>query len=116
MDLVGIFIAIIGAVTVVLSANTSDVRLDPDALVHAISQRSFIVFSCVYIVGAIFLAALSEGKTSRDWVFVDVGLCALFGVSPFLRKGWWDAKTIRTRWIHCVIDQGRVNTTHYGMD
>jgi len=81
MDFVGIFIATIGAVTVVLSSNTSDVRLDPDALVQAISQRPFIIFSCVYIIGAIVLAALSRSRTGRNWVFIDVGLCALFGVS-----------------------------------
>jgi hypothetical protein len=79
MDLLGIFIAIIGAVTVVLSCDTSDVRLDPDALIQAISQKSFILFSCVYIAGAIVLAALSEARIGRNWVFVDVGICALFG-------------------------------------
>jgi hypothetical protein len=74
-------IAIIGAVTVVLSSNTSDVRLNPDALIRAISQRIFIVYSCVYAIGAVILAVLSEGEYGRRYVFVDVGLCALFGPS-----------------------------------
>lgn len=80
IDLLGIFIAVIGAVTVVLSSNTSNVRLGPDALVRAVSQHVFVVYSLVYTVGAIVLAVLSEGRIGRQWVIVDVGLCALFGV------------------------------------
>jgi hypothetical protein len=86
MDLLGVVIAILGAVTVVLSCNTSDVRLDPDALIQHISKRSFLFFSCVYVISAIVLAGLSETKTGRDWVFVDVGLCALFGQLSFLHE------------------------------
>lgn len=78
-DLLGIFIAMLGAITVVLAANTSDVRLDPAGLQRAISQRPFIVFSCIYVVAAIVLAGLSEGRLGRSVVFVDVGLCAIFG-------------------------------------
>lgn len=78
-DLVGILIAIIGAVTVVLAANGSDTRLDPVALVKAIRQLPFLIYSCIYAVGAIVLAVLSQGPIGRQHVFVDVGLCALFG-------------------------------------
>ena len=85
MDLLGVIIAVFGAVTVVLSCNTSDVRLDPDALLRAISQRSFVFFCCVYGVAAMILAGLSEGRIGRDWVFVDVGVCALFGQLPLCR-------------------------------
>ncbi|KAF5370101.1 hypothetical protein D9758_001204 [Tetrapyrgos nigripes] len=49
-DLLGIIIAIIGAVTVVFSSNASDGRLNPDALIHAISQTPFIVYSCGFTV------------------------------------------------------------------
>jgi len=80
-DLLGIAIAILGAVTVVLSSNPSSTRLSPEALVAAISQRAFVVYSIVYIVCAIILASLSEGRAGRRWVYVDVGLCALFGTS-----------------------------------
>jgi drug/metabolite transporter (DMT)-like permease len=78
-DILGIIIAVIGAVTVVLASNASDTRLDPDALLVAISQTPFIVYSCVYVAGIIILSILSEGKAGRKFVFVDVGLCALFG-------------------------------------
>lgn len=78
-DILGMLIAVIGAATVVLSSNASDTRLDPDALLNAISQTPFIVYACVYVVGMIVLSILSEGSAGKQWVFVDVGLCALFG-------------------------------------
>jgi hypothetical protein len=73
----------IGAITVVLASNTSDVRLDPRGLQRAISQRPFVIFACVYAAGAAVLAGLSERDIGRQVVFVDVGLCALFGVCHF---------------------------------
>lgn len=78
-DFFGIAIAILGAVTVVLSTNPSDARLDHEGLIRAITQRVFIVYSITYIVGAIILSGLSESEFGRRHVFVDVGLCALFG-------------------------------------
>jgi len=78
-DLLGVVIAVIGAVTVVLASNASDTQLDPEALLHAISQTAFIVYACVYAVGAVILGTLSEGSIGKNYVFVDVGLCALFG-------------------------------------
>ncbi|KAF9469043.1 magnesium transporter NIPA-domain-containing protein [Collybia nuda] len=104
-DLLGILIAIIGAVTVVLASNASDIRLNPAALVRAISQTPFIIYSCIYIIGAVVLATLSHGNIGRQWVFVDVGLCALFGgftvlstkaVSTLLTMEWMD---MFTEWI-----------------
>ncbi|KAF9076349.1 magnesium transporter NIPA-domain-containing protein [Rhodocollybia butyracea] len=78
-DIFGILIAIIGAITVVLSSNASDSRLDPRGLVRAISQTPFIVYSCIYVVGAIILASLSRSSYGRRYALVDIGLCALFG-------------------------------------
>ncbi|KIM46009.1 hypothetical protein M413DRAFT_441076 [Hebeloma cylindrosporum] len=104
-DLLGVAIAIIGAVTVVLASNASDTRLDPDGLLQAISQTSFIVYSCIYVGGALILATLSEGRIGKTWVFVDIGLCALFGgftvlstkaLSTLLTLQWIE---IFTNWI-----------------
>ncbi|KAJ7086735.1 magnesium transporter NIPA-domain-containing protein [Mycena epipterygia] len=104
-DILGILIAVIGAVTVVLASNASDTRLDPDALLAAISQTPFIVYSCVYVVGIIILSILSEGSAGKQWVFVDIGLCALFGgftvlstkaVSTLLTMEWFE---MFTKWI-----------------
>ncbi|KAF7352939.1 DUF803 domain membrane protein [Mycena venus] len=104
-DILGILIAVIGAVTVVLASNASDTRLDPDALLVAISQTPFIIYSGVYLVGIVILSILSEGNTGRTVVFVDVGLCALFGgftvlstkaVSTLLTMEWFE---MFTKWI-----------------
>ncbi|KAI0248708.1 magnesium transporter NIPA-domain-containing protein [Lactifluus subvellereus] len=78
-DLFGIVLAIIGAVTVVLSSNASDTRLSPEQLLQAISQRAFLLFSVIYAVSATILMGLSEGSAGRRWVLVDIGVCALFG-------------------------------------
>ncbi|KAI0824671.1 magnesium transporter NIPA-domain-containing protein [Trametes gibbosa] len=104
-DFLGIIIAIIGAVTVVLSANSSDTRLDPKGLLTAISQRPFQVYTIVYIVGIFILSGLSERSAGRRWVYIDVGLCALFGgftvlstkaVSTLLTLEWFE---IFKEWI-----------------
>jgi hypothetical protein len=104
-DLLGVFIAIVGAVTVVLASNASDTRLDPEALLHALSQLPFITFTSVYVASAIVLATLSEGVIGRTWVVVDVGLCALFGgftvlstkaLSTLLTLEWLE---VFTQWI-----------------
>ncbi|KZV64620.1 DUF803-domain-containing protein [Peniophora sp. CONT] len=78
-DLFGVAVAIIGAVTVVLSANASDARLTPDQILEAISQTIFEVFACVYIIGAFILVNLSSRAAGDKYVLVDVGCCALFG-------------------------------------
>jgi hypothetical protein len=69
----------IGAITLVLSSNTSDTRLSPEELFKAVSQQAFLIFSAIYVVCASILMGLSEGSAGRRWVIVDVGLCALFG-------------------------------------
>ncbi|KAF9222071.1 DUF803-domain-containing protein [Gyrodon lividus] len=81
-DLFGILLAVIGATTVVLSSPSSDGApppLTPEALIKAITQRSFMVFSIVYLVCAVILGGLSEGSLGRRIVVIDVGLCAIFG-------------------------------------
>ncbi|KAI0637919.1 DUF803-domain-containing protein [Trametes polyzona] len=104
-DFLGIIIAIIGAVTVVLSANPSDTRLDPKSLVEAISQRPFQIYAIVYVVGMFILSGLSAGPAGRRWVYIDVGLCALFGgftvlstkaISTLLTLEWFE---IFKEWI-----------------
>lgn len=78
----GILLAIIGATTVVFSSPSSDGPppvLTPDALIEAITKRSFVIFSIVYLVFAVILSGLSEGSMGRRVVVIDVGLCALFG-------------------------------------
>ncbi|KXN86366.1 NIPA-like protein 2 [Leucoagaricus sp. SymC.cos] len=78
-DFLGICVAIVGAVTVVLSSNASDTRLDPRQLVEAIIQTPFLIYTGTYIGGACILAGLSQGRLGRTYVYIDIGLCALFG-------------------------------------
>lgn len=81
-DIFGILLAIIGATTVVLSSPSSGGEppvLTPEALVEAITQRPFVIFSIIYLVSAIILAGLSEGSIGRRVVVIDVGICAIFG-------------------------------------
>ncbi|KAG2058840.1 DUF803-domain-containing protein [Suillus hirtellus] len=100
-DLAGILCAMIGAITVVLSTPSTDggppPPLTPEALIAAISQRSFVVFTIIYLVWAVALAGLSEGGFGRRIVVVDVGLCAIFGgftvlatkaISTLLTEEW----------------------------
>lgn len=77
-------LAIMGAVTVVLSSDASDAPLSPEKLLEAISQQAFLIFSVVYSIGAFILMGFSEGGAGRRWVLVDVGLCALFGAQECL--------------------------------
>ncbi|KAH9960505.1 magnesium transporter NIPA-domain-containing protein [Russula dissimulans] len=78
-DLFGVVLAMMGAITVVLSVNPSDTRLSPEKLLEAASQTAFLIFSAIYVASASILTGLSEGSIGRRWVLVDVGLCALFG-------------------------------------
>lgn len=73
--------AVIGASTVVLSSPSSDgvPPLTADALMQALTQRPFVIFSIVYGASAIILGGLSEGQIGKRIVVVDVGLCAIFG-------------------------------------
>lgn len=87
-DVFGILLAIIGATTVVLSSPLSDGLppvLTPEALVQAITQRPFVIFSIVYAVIAVILGGLSEGSMGKRVVVIDVGLCALFGRTSRIR-------------------------------
>lgn len=78
-DFFGIILAIVGSVTVVLSSKPIDVRLDKDGLIEAICQAIFIGYTIVTVVAIVFLTLLSRGNAGRDYIFVDVGICALFG-------------------------------------
>ena len=50
-----------------------------ESLIAALKQPLFIAYSILSLVGSIFLAIISEGNRGCEWVWVDVGLCAIFG-------------------------------------
>lgn len=89
----------------VLSANPSDTHLDHEGLIHAITQRVFIAYSAIYIVGAIILSGLSESNIGKRYVFVDVGLCALFGECPVINIS--NRPTMALRRVHGSVHQSR---------
>ncbi|KIY49518.1 DUF803-domain-containing protein, partial [Fistulina hepatica ATCC 64428] len=104
-DVLGMFIAIIGAVTVVLSTKSSDKRLDPDALLQAMSRTPFAVYSCMYVAALLILIPLSHGPCGRRYAIIDVGICSLFGgftvlatkaTSTLLTMEWFE---MFTHWI-----------------
>lgn len=78
-DLIGIFLCILGALSVVSSAKPTDTRLSMEGLITALKQPIFITYSILSLIGSILLAIISEGNKGREWVWVDVGLCAIFG-------------------------------------
>ena len=82
-----------GAVTVVLSSNQTDARLDPEGLIRAITQKPFIALAIIYAVGAVTFVGLSSSRIGREWVFIDVGACALFGMQNYPNRcyGYFNA-------------------------
>ncbi|EJD01208.1 DUF803-domain-containing protein [Fomitiporia mediterranea MF3/22] len=96
-DVLGILLAIAGAITVVLSASSSDRRLSPEGLIEAITQQAFIILAALYAGGIALLVSLSSRRIGRTHFWVDLGACALFGgftvlstkaISSLLTKEW----------------------------
>lgn len=78
-DLGGIFLAIIGAVTVVVSSKQSDATLNPDELQKAILRPEFLAYTGIVIVFAILLAYISSTSLGDRYILLDLGVCALLG-------------------------------------
>jgi drug/metabolite transporter (DMT)-like permease len=78
-DILGVMLSICGAVTVVYASKSSNPTLDPEALLKAISQQAFIVYASTCAVAALILSGLSNRRAGQEHIFVDVGLCAIFG-------------------------------------
>ncbi|KAK0521674.1 hypothetical protein OC835_006811 [Tilletia horrida] len=78
-DLGGIFLAIIGAVTVVYSSRQDDPQLGPGALWDAIKRSIFLIYMAVVLSLGAALAALSLTRLGDRFVLLDVGTCAIFG-------------------------------------
>ena len=78
-DFWGVLIAILGAVTVVLSANQNEPQIGPDILwKHYIKRWEFLVYVIVTIVAISVLMFLSP-KYGKKTIAVDLGLVGLFG-------------------------------------
>ncbi|KAG9127841.1 hypothetical protein FRC07_008484 [Ceratobasidium sp. 392] len=113
-DLLGIALAIFGAITVVYASQSSSPRIDPDALIYYLTRVPFLIWAALNVVAIISLSVMSAQRDKLErrgwvrgdrWALVDVGLCALFGgftvlstkaVSSLLSTEW--AKVF-TEWI-----------------
>jgi drug/metabolite transporter (DMT)-like permease len=85
-DLFGIFLCIVGAVTVVFASRDSDVRLGPDGLLHAIMRKEFVAYSITACALGAVLASMSRTKWGERFVLIDIGVCAIFGESQALPR------------------------------
>ena len=78
-DFWGVVIAILGAVTVVFSANQNEAKLDPDVLWnHYIKRWEFLVYVIVTII-AIIALTIASPKYGKRTIAVDLGLVGLYG-------------------------------------
>lgn len=77
-DFWGVVIAVFGAVTVVLSANTQETKLDPHAVWDAITTTAFEVYMGV-TCGLIVLLMWLSPKYGNRTILIDLSLVGLFG-------------------------------------
>lgn len=88
-DFVGVVVAIAGAVTVVLSAKTSEKKLGPHAILDAISRWEFELY--VGLTITLILAGMwASGKYGHRSILIDLGLVGLFGENAMRKHllGW----------------------------
>ncbi|RMZ88944.1 hypothetical protein DV736_g3821, partial [Chaetothyriales sp. CBS 134916] len=78
-DFWGVVVAIFGAVTVVLSANQNEAKLDPDLLWNYYIKRwEFLVYVLVTVV-AIIALMIASPKYGKRTLAIDIALVGLFG-------------------------------------
>lgn len=63
-----------------------------------------MIYAIICVVLIVILGILSAGRTGRQWVVIDVGLCALFGTS-YTSRGVTMPICPLKRWFHCVGNQ-----------
>ncbi|EXJ75599.1 uncharacterized protein A1O5_00106 [Cladophialophora psammophila CBS 110553] len=77
-DLYGVLVAIAGAVTVVLSARSSEAKFGPGELWKTIKRWEFLLYVIITVVLIVALMYL-EPRYGRKTILVDLGLVALCG-------------------------------------
>lgn len=83
-DFWGVIIAIAGAVTVVLSANTQETKLEPHDVWNAISTMEFEIYVAV-TCSLIAVLMWASPRYGHRTILIDLGLVGLFGkLSQFL--------------------------------
>ncbi|KAF9971284.1 hypothetical protein BGZ73_005807 [Actinomortierella ambigua] len=90
-DLIGVVIAIIGAVVVVVNSKSDEVKLTPEAMVVAICQVQFVVYFFMSCLAVVVLASLSDTIGPR-YILIDLSVVAIFatkGVSSLLSLSFY---------------------------
>ncbi|EEP79442.1 conserved hypothetical protein [Uncinocarpus reesii 1704] len=77
-DFWGVLVAIAGAVTVVLSANTSEEKIGPDDIIGMITRWEFELYLGL-TVGLILILMWFSKEHGRKTILIDLGLVGLFG-------------------------------------
>ena len=77
-DFFGVVIAVAGAVTIVLSAKTSETKIGPDAIVKMITRWEFELYLGLTVALILVLMWVSE-RYGSNTILIDVGLVGLFG-------------------------------------
>ncbi|KAK8849813.1 hypothetical protein IAR55_005149 [Kwoniella newhampshirensis] len=78
-ELLGMGLAIVGAVTVVWSSNSANPRLDPPQLLVALTRLPFLIYTLLNILLLALCLFLSTTSHGHRYICIDVGICALFG-------------------------------------
>ncbi|ROW12286.1 hypothetical protein VMCG_00147 [Cytospora schulzeri] len=77
-DFWGVVIAVFGAITVVLSASSQETKLDPHAVLEAITTTEFEIYMGV-TCGLIILLMWLSPKYGNRTILIDLSLVGLFG-------------------------------------
>lgn len=102
-DLWGVIVAVGGAVTVVLSARSSEKKLGPHDLWAAITRWEFELYLGVTAALIVTLMWVSM-KYGRKSILIDLGIVGLFGKCTSAIEVY-NADEFRR--IHCLVDQRR---------
>ncbi|KFY23956.1 hypothetical protein V491_02340 [Pseudogymnoascus sp. VKM F-3775] len=110
-DFWGVVVSVLGAVTVVLSAEQEEKKLGPHEVIGAITTMEFEIYMAATI-GVMFALAWASPKYGSKTILIDLGLVALFGaytvlstkgVSSMLSTSFWDAFTNPITYALAVI-------------
>ncbi|KAK0384841.1 hypothetical protein NLU13_7319 [Sarocladium strictum] len=110
-DFWGVVIAVGGVVTVVLSANQEETKLDPHAVWDAITALAFEIYMAVTVTLIIVLMWASP-RYGKQTILIDLGLVGLFGgytalatkgVSSMLSSTLWRAFTTPVTYVLMFI-------------
>lgn len=110
-DLLGVLVAIAGAVVVVLSAKTSETKMGPHHIWQAITRWEFELYLGI-TAALIIILIWASGKYGHKSILIDLGLVGLFGgytalstkgVASLLSDTLWRTLTFPITYLLLVI-------------